>query len=81
MLDGEAAAGGGGAAHGGWSGKRPSVQGHVCVREERPRGHPGVLNGPSWVQLAADAPWMRSTGGIRAGSGGTEKEMEIGTFL
>ena len=53
----------------------------TCVREERPRGHPGVLNGPSWVQLAADAPWTRSTCGVRAGGGVTEREMEIGTFL
>ena len=53
----------------------------TCVREERPKGHPGVLNGPSWVQLAADAPWTRSTGGVRVGGGGTERKMEIGTFL
>ena len=42
----------------------------TCVREERPKGHPGVLNGPSWVQLAADAPWTRSTGDVRASVGG-----------
>ena len=53
----------------------------TCVREERPRGHPGVLNGPSWVQLAADAPWTWSTGGVRAGGGETESEMEVGTIL
>ena len=53
----------------------------TCVREERPRGHLGVLNGPSWIQLAANAPWTRSTGGIRAGGARTEREMEIGAFL
>ena len=42
----------------------------TCVREERPRGHPGVPDGPSWVQLAADAPWRRSTGGVGASGGG-----------
>ena len=53
----------------------------TCVREERPRGHPGVLKGPSWVQLAADAPWTRSTDGVWAGGGKTEREMEMGTSL
>ena len=41
----------------------------TCVREERPRGHLGVLNGPSWIQLAANAPWTRSTGGVLASDG------------
>ena len=45
----------------------------ACGREERPRGHAGVLSGPSWVQLVADAPWTRSTGGVRAGSGGNRE--------
>ena len=53
----------------------------ACRHEERPRGHPGVLDGPSRVQLAVDAPWTRSTGGVRAGGGETEREMEIGTYL
>ena len=53
----------------------------TCVCEERPRGHPGVLDGPSRVQLAVDAPWTRSTGGVRAGGGETEREKEIGTSL
>jgi hypothetical protein len=53
----------------------------VSVREERPRGHPGVPDGPSWVQLAAGAPWTRSTDGVRAGGGEIEREMEIGTSL
>ena len=42
----------------------------VCRREERPRGHPGVLSGPSWVQLATDALWTRSTGDVWASGGG-----------
>ena len=42
----------------------------TCRREERPRGQPGVLNGPFWVQLATDAPWTRSTGGEWASGGG-----------
>ena len=42
----------------------------ACRHEERPRGQPGVLNGPSWVQLAVDAPWTRSTGDVRASGGG-----------
>ena len=45
----------------------------TCRREERPRGQPGVLNGPFWVQLATDAPWTRSTGGVRA-SGSRNRE-------
>ena len=53
----------------------------TCVREERPRGSPGVPGGLSWVQLAVDAPWTRSTGGVRAGGGETEREMEVGTIL
>jgi hypothetical protein len=53
----------------------------TCVREEKPRGHPGVPDGLSWVQLAADVPWTRSTGGVRAGGGEIEREMEIGISL
>ena len=53
----------------------------ACLREEGPRCWPGGLGGLPRVHLAADAPWMRSTGGVRAGGGGTEREMEIGTFL
>ena len=45
----------------------------MCRREERPRGQPGVLNGPFWVQLATDAPWTRSTGGVRVGGGGNRE--------
>ena len=45
----------------------------ACGREERPRGHPGVLSGPFWVQLAADTPWTRSTSGVRAGGGGNRE--------
>ena len=45
----------------------------ACGREEWQRGHLGVLSGPSWVQLAADAPWTRSTGGVRASGGGNRE--------
>ena len=45
----------------------------ACGREERQRGHLGVLSGPSWVQLAADAPWMRSTGGVQVSGGGNRE--------
>ena len=45
----------------------------ACRRDETPTGQPGVLNGPSWVQLAADAPWTRSTGGVRASGGGNRE--------
>ena len=71
-LGGEVAAGGGGAAHGGRRGKRPVAR-DACRREERPRGHPGVLSRPSWVQLAADAPWTWSTGDVRASVGGNRE--------
>ena len=53
----------------------------TCVREERPRGRLGVPGVLSWVQLVADAPWTRSTGGVRAGGSETEREMEVGTIL
>ena len=53
----------------------------MCVREERPRGSTGVPSGLSWVQMAIDAPWMRSTSGVRSGGGKTEREMELGTVL
>jgi len=42
----------------------------ACRRDETPTSQPDVLNGPSWVQLAADAPWRRSTGGVGASGGG-----------
>ena len=53
----------------------------ACRREERRRGHPGVLSGPpgsSW-------PRTRHRRGPPAAYGRaaaeTEREMEIGTFL
>ena len=69
-----------------WRGRRGVVVargdvGDACLREERPRGRPGGLGGLPRVHLAADAPWTRSTGGVRAGGCETEREMEIGTSL
>ena len=48
---------------------------------EEPRGRTGGLGGLSWVRLAADAPWTRSTGGIRVGDCGAERGNEIGIVL
>ena len=71
-LDGEVAAGGGGAAHGGRRGKRPSGQGRVWARGEA-KGPSRCPQRASWVQLAAGLPWMRSTGGVRASGGGNRE--------
>ena len=46
--------------------------GDACLREERPRGRPGGLGGLPRVHLAADAPWTKSTGGVRARGGEAE---------
>ena len=46
--------------------------GDACLREEGPRGRPGGLGGLPRVHLAADAPWTRSTGGVRASGGVAE---------
>ena len=54
--------------------------GDACLREET-KGRPGGLGELPWVHLAADAPWTRSTGGVRASGGETKREMDIGTFL
>ena len=53
----------------------------VCRREERPRGHPGVLSGPP----GSSSPRTRRGRGPPEAYGRaaaeTEREMEIGTFL
>ena len=45
----------------------------ACERGEVPRGKPGGAGGLPWVHLAADAPWTRSTGGVRASGGGNRE--------
>ena len=61
-------------AAGGASRRRAAWRGGVAAREsardacERgkvPRGRPGGAGGVPRVHLAADAPWTRSTGGVR----------------
>ena len=47
--------------------------GDACLREEGPRGRPGGLGGLPRVHLSVDAPWMRSTGDVRASSGEAER--------
>ena len=46
----------------------------ACERGEMPRGGPGGAGGVPRVHLAADAPWTRSTGGIRRAAGETEHQ-------
>ena len=41
---------------------------------EMPRGRPGGAGELPWVHLAADAPWTRSTGGVRRAAGETEQQ-------
>ena len=63
------------------SGRRWQLAGVVAVGErawaacscEGPRGRPGGLGGLPRVHLAADAPWTRSTGGVRASGGEAER--------
>ena len=52
----------------------------TCVHEERPRGHPGVLNSPgsSWPRTRRGRGPPAAYGRAAAE---TEREMEIGTFL
>ena len=53
----------------------------ACRREERPRGHPGVLSGPpgsSWPRARRGRGPPAAYGRAAAE---TEGEMEIGTFL
>jgi len=47
--------------------------GDACLREEGLRGRPGGLGGLPRVHLAADAPWTRSTGGVRVSGGEAER--------
>ena len=47
--------------------------GDACLCEEGPRGRPGGLGGLPRVHLAVDAPWMRSTGDVRASGGEAER--------
>ena len=49
----------------------------ACKRGEVPRGRPGGAGGVPQVHLAADAPWTRSTGGVRRAAGETEHREEI----
>jgi len=44
----------------------------TCERGEVPSGRPGGAGGVPRVHLAADAPWTRSTGGVRRAAGETE---------
>ena len=79
-LGGEVAAGGGGAAHGGRRGKRPVAR-DACRREERSRGHPGVLSGPpgsSWPRARRGRGPPAAYGRAAAKQRG---EREIGTRL
>ena len=53
----------------------------ACRREERPRGHLGVLSGPpgfSWPRTRRGQGPLAAYGRAVAE---TEREMEIGTFL
>ena len=45
----------------------------VCPLGEVPRGRPGGFGELPRVHLAADAPWTRSTGGVRAHIGEAER--------
>ena len=79
-LDGEVAAGGGGAAHGGRRGKRPRGQGLVWAQggqgdiQVSPTGPPGS----SWPRMRRG---RGSPAAYRRAAAETEREMEIGTFL
>ena len=57
----------------------------ACERGEVPKGKPGGAGGLPRVHLAADAPWTRSTGGVRWAAGETEqagrREMEVRAYL
>ena len=72
-LDGERAERAGGAAHGG------------AAWQLGTRARPGGAGGVPRVYLAADAPWTRSTGGVRRAAGETEqagrREMEVRAYL
>ena len=45
----------------------------TCPLGEVPRGRPGGAGEFPWVHLATDAPWTRSTGGVRRAAGETEQ--------
>ena len=59
----------------------------ACPLGEMPRGRPGGAGGLPRVHLAADAPWTRSTGGVRRAAGGgrnraaERREMEVRVYL
>ena len=54
----------------------------VCAREEEQRGVTGGKYGHCWVHLAVDAPWTRSTSGVRPRRGGAEMGGEVrGQFV
>ena len=63
-----------------WEGLRGA-----CPLGEVPRGRPGGTGELPWVHLAVDAPWTRSTGGVRRAAGETEqagrREMEVRAYL
>ena len=45
----------------------------ACPHEEGPKGRAGGLEGLPRVHLAADAPWMKSTGVVQASGGEAER--------
>ena len=54
----------------------------ACPLGEMPRGRPGGAGGVPRVHLAADAPWTRSTGGVRRAAGETERgDEDEGRFV
>ena len=55
--------------------------GAACLREERPGGMPGGARGGSRVHLAADAPWTKSTDGVRLRRGQSREREEEGRDL
>jgi hypothetical protein len=74
------AAVGGGAAHGGRRGALPRGLGRVASGGEAKRTS-RCPQRPSRAQMVVDAPWTRSTSGVRGAAAETEKEMEVGTYL
>ena len=56
----------------------------ACLLGEVPWGRPGGTGELPWVHLAEDAPWTRSTGGVRraaAKQSTGRREMEVRAFL
>ena len=62
------------------SGALPRGQGRVASGGEAKQTSRCPLR-PSWAQMVTDAPWTRSTSGVRQAAAETEREVKVGTYL